>query len=223
MTMLSDTPPEHEALYDALRRAAALRDTFQPMQLLQDAQRMAGDGAVSDDPVIMAEALSALQADCVVDRGTAGPIWSLRPAVRRKVLGQGEDPAFDRAMAQGEGPVVEALRGTGAFSSDALQAALAPQVPSQTLTHLVGTLDRAGPRAPGYQALIALRSAMNTAEQRDRVAWVFRAARRTGATGVVDCDAANLNPAAHAAYLGTAGNREILLAGENHSRGCGSR
>jgi hypothetical protein len=168
MTMLSDTPPEHEALYDALRRAAALRDTFQPMQLLQDAQRMAGDGAVSDDPVIMAEALSALQADCVVDRGTAGPIWSLRPAVRRKVLGQGEDPAFDRAMAQGEGPVVEALRGTGAFSSDALQAALAPQVPSQTLTHLVGTLDRAGPRAPGYQALIALRSAMNTAEQRDR-------------------------------------------------------
>ena len=169
-------PPDHAPLHEALRRAAALRDSFRPIEVLQAVQTADGAEAPPQDVVIMAEALSALQADCIIETGPTGPVWSLRPAVRRKVLGSGagqgetlaKDAALDDALARTEGPVVEALRGTGAFAPNALQTALAEQEPSVTLSHLVGTLDRAGPRAPGYPNLIALRSALNTAEQRDR-------------------------------------------------------
>lgn len=168
MTTVSATPPDHDALYAALQRWAALRDRFHPMALMQALEAAGTEEGPTDDPVVMAEALSALQDDCVIDKGEMGPIWSLRPAVRRKVLGKIEDAPMERALAFAEGPLADALRGQGAFAPDALQAALKPQVPSATLVHLVGTLDRAGPRAPGYASLIALRSALNTAEQRER-------------------------------------------------------
>jgi hypothetical protein len=168
MTTASATPPDRGALYPALQRWAALRDSFHPMALIQSLRASGAEASASDDPVLVAEALSALQDDCIIEKGPSGPIWALRPAVRRKVLGTSGDPALDQALSQAEGPLADALRGQGAFAPEALQAALKPQVPSATLVHLVGTLDRAGSRAPGYASLIALRSALNTSEQRER-------------------------------------------------------
>ena len=168
MSATPETPSDHDALYAALQRWAALCDSFHPMALIQSLRASGAEASASDDPVLVAEALSALQDDCVIETGSTGPIWSLRPAVRRKVLGKIEDAPMERALAFAEGPLADALRGQGAFAPEALQAALLPQVPSPTLVHLVGTLDRAGPRAPGYGSLIALRSALNTAEQRER-------------------------------------------------------
>lgn len=156
-------------LHARLRIDAALRDRFRP------ADSLAGlVGGVPDDDLVVAAALSALRMDCVVDRDAQGPIWTLRPAVRRKVLGDigAEDLAGIDSMAARASPIADALAGSAGYQPAAIGRLIraaeqgrpsSAAVLARVLARRLYALERAGPQAPAHDLVTGLRGALNLA------------------------------------------------------------
>lgn len=159
--------PDLEAVRDLharLRTDAALRGGFRPAQTLA-----ALVGGLPEDDLVIAAALSALREDSTVTRDEAGQVWTLRPAVRRKVL----QTIPDSALAGHDSAVAQALTGSAGYQPDAIRRLVrytegARPPPAAVLARRLHTLERAGPKAPAHDQVVALRSALNAAEQRAR-------------------------------------------------------
>ncbi|AVO39320.1 ATP-binding protein [Pukyongiella litopenaei] len=159
---MSDPIPDLDALVADLRRHAALTGEFDPARALRE---VAGD-AFYADPLLMAEAMSALEADCMVvsakDKGNV--TWEIRPSVRRKVLAALE-PDAGSASDAGDSLIVQARSGAGAFRPDRLQQLAEERNDLSKLAQAVAVVEKAGPAAPGFDMLPRLASAANMAEQ----------------------------------------------------------
>lgn len=164
MTARQPDPGAVRALYERMRADAALRDRFRPAETLS-----ALAGGLPGDDLVIAAALSALREDSTATRDEQGPVWTLRPAVRRKVL----ETLPEAALAGRDSPVVRALTGSAGYQPDAIRrlvryAESARPPPAAVLARRLHALERAGPKAPAHDQVVALRSALNAAEQRAR-------------------------------------------------------
>ena len=164
MTARQPDPGAVRDLHARLRTDAALRGGFRPAQTLA-----ALVGGLPEDDLVIAAALSALRADSTVTRDEEGQIWTLRPAVRRKVL----QTTPDSALAAHDSAVAQALTGSAGYQPDAIRRLVryaegARPAPASVLARRLHTLERAGPKAPAHDQVVALRSALNAAEQRAR-------------------------------------------------------
>ena len=158
--------PDFEALTQAARRYAALRDVFTPDAALKEAM---GDRATSE-PILAARVLSSLRRDCTVERGASGEMWLMRSGARRKTLGEtaaGSDWAAAGAESA-DTPVQAALAGRGDYAPEALDAMIATGGEPVRLGAVAVALDRAGPSAPGFGRLVQIRSALNAARAEAR-------------------------------------------------------
>lgn len=148
-------------LLHLLRSHAAQSGPFRPA----DAVHAAGPEATSD-PLVLAEALSKLHAECSVTPGPEGDLWLYRPEMRRKMQ------TLSPPVATPEGPpdsaIAEAQAGRGDFAPRALERLIATLTEPDRLASLAVTLERAGPQAPGHALLVRLRSALNAARDRSR-------------------------------------------------------
>lgn len=166
MTKRTPDPEAVHELYTRLRTDAALRDGFHPAKALAHLP-----GGLPKDDLVIAAALSALREDSTVTRDEDGQVWTLRPAVRRKVLEQLPETALigrDSSLAQ-------ALTGSAGYQPDAIRRLVryaegTHPPPAAVLARRLHTLERAGPKAPAHDQVLALRGALNTAEQRARAA-----------------------------------------------------
>ena len=156
-----------ERLYDRARVYAALHDGFRPV----DALIWANHGTAPDDTQTIARVLSMLRPDCakLPAQHPDPPLWSMRPAARRKVLDS--DLPAQAGDLDCNTPICDALRGKGDYAPSRLDALLAEGRDPDRIAALTGTLDRAGPRAKGHTRLVALRGLLNR----------LRAERRTDA------------------------------------------
>jgi hypothetical protein len=159
--------PNAEAVLDLLTRlrtVAALHDRFQPAKVLADLL-----GGLQEDDLVIAAALSALREESTVTRDEGGQIWTLRPAMRRKVLGS----LPETALSGHDSPLAQALTGDAGYQPDAIRRIVRyaegkRPPPAAVLARRLYTLERAGPNAPAHDQVVALRSALNAAEQRAR-------------------------------------------------------
>ena len=168
MTKGAPDPKALAGLYASLQQAAALQDGFRPANLL----RAATHGSVPDDDVLVAAALSALREDCSVSRDSGGQVWTLRASVRRKVA---VDSGADAYSGSGESEIEHALAGAMGYQPKAIArlvtyASGTRPPPAAVLARRLVALERAGPKAPAYPLQVALRGALNAAEQRERAA-----------------------------------------------------
>lgn len=164
MTVRQPDPEAVRDLHARLRDDAALHDRFQPADMLAKLP-----GGLPEDDLVIAAALSALREDCTVTRDEKGQVWTLRPAVRRKVLDQLPETALKGRV----GALAEALTGSAGYQPDAIRRLVryaegARPPPAAVLARRLHTLERAGPKAPAHDQVVALRSALNAAEQRAR-------------------------------------------------------
>lgn len=159
---MSDPIPELDMLVANLRRHAALSGQFDPAKALRE---VAGE-AFYADPLLMAEAMSALEADCmVVSAKEKGNVtWEMRPSVRRKVLAALEPDEVEVSDAE-DNLIVQARSGAGAFRPDKLQQLAEQRSDLSELEQAMAVVEKAGPSAPGFDILPTLASAANMAEQ----------------------------------------------------------
>ncbi|MFG5384610.1 ATP-binding protein [Yoonia sp. R2-816] len=156
--MMQELSLQVQAMLDIARLSAALQKRFRPADLMAEVT----EGADLSDPVLMIDVLSLLREDCVVD----GDHWIMRPSPRRKVLAA-EKGRTGLGVGTTLTPVQQALEGVGDFEPDRLDALMAE--PGDTdLAALAATLDQAGPNAPAYEQLVALRAALNGQKQSRR-------------------------------------------------------
>ena len=150
--------PDHlETLSERARLYAALHDGFRPV----DAITWANGGSVPDDTQTVARALAMLRPDCgaLPAEHPDPPLWSMRPAARRKILAT--EMPDDTDDVDFSTPITDALTGKRDYAPARL-AALAEQGRDiARIAAITGTLDRAGPRAKGYKHLVALRGLLN--------------------------------------------------------------
>lgn len=162
MTKRTPDPDAVHQLHARLRVDAALREGFDPVKALAHLP-----GGLPEDDLVIAAALSALREDSSVTRDEDGQVWTLRPAVRRKVLEQlPESELIGRDSA-----LVQALTGSVGYQPDAIRRlvryAEGPRPPpAAVLARRLRMLERAGPRAPAHDQVLALRGALNSAERR---------------------------------------------------------
>lgn len=164
MTARSPDPMAVRELHIRLRNDAALRDGFHPVETLADLP-----GGLPEDDLVIAAALSALRGESTVTRDEVGQVWTLRPAVRRKVL----EALPETELTGRDTAVAHALTGRGGYQPDAIRRlvryAEGPRPPPvAVLARRLHTLERAGPKAPAHDQVAALRGALNTAEHRAR-------------------------------------------------------
>lgn len=164
MTARQPDPMAVHELHMRLRTDAALRDGFHPARTLANLP-----GGLPQDDLVIAAALSALREDSTVTRDEGGQVWTLRPAVRRKVL----DSLPDSALTGRDSALAHALIGSAGYQPDAIRRLVryaegTRPPPAAVLARRLHTLERAGPKAPAHDQVVALRSALNTAEQRAR-------------------------------------------------------
>jgi hypothetical protein len=164
-----DLQPDPAAVGDLharLRADAALRDSFRPAEMLGNIT-----GGPPKDDLVIAAALSALLGDCTVSRDAEGQSWTLRPAVRRKVL---SSMPGEQALAA-DTSVTRALSGTAGYQPQAIRRLVSYSEgdrppPAAVLARRLHTLERAGPTAPAHSLVAGLRGALNTAENSERAA-----------------------------------------------------
>lgn len=156
-----------ERLYDRARVYAALHDGFRPVEALI----WANHGTAPDDTQTIARVLSMLRPDCAKLPADPPdpPLWSMRPAARRKVLDS--DLPAKAGELDCNTPICDALQGKGDYAPARLDAVLSEGRDPDRIAAITGTLDRAGPRAKGHGRLVALRGLLNR----------LRAERRTDA------------------------------------------
>jgi hypothetical protein len=164
MTERQPDPQTVRDLHARLRVDAALRDSFRPTETLA---RLAG--GLPEDDLVIAAALSALREDCTVARDADGQIWTLRPAVRRKVL----TSLPDEQVVSGDTSVARALSGIAGYQPQAIQRLVrysekGRSPPAAVLARRLHSLERAGPNAPAHDLVAGLRGALNAAEQTER-------------------------------------------------------
>lgn len=160
---MTASDPQFQALADALRRYAATRDAFDPMAALHE---VAGE-VVLDDKILLVELLSDLRPDCTIEAGEKGDLWLMRPGPRRKLL-EVMDPeivATQKGDGDGQSALQDAVAGSGHFAPEAIDRIVATPSDPTLLNELAVTLDRAGPTAPGFGKLVAVRSVLNTLRQ----------------------------------------------------------
>ncbi len=156
--MMQELSLQVQAMLDIARLSAALQKRFRPADLMAEVTQ----GADLSDPVLIIDVLSLLREDCVVD----GDHWIMRPSPRRKVLAA-EKGRTGLGVGTTLTPVQQALEGVGDFEPGRLDALMAE--PGDTdLAALAATLDQAGPNAPAYEQLVALRAALNGQKQSRR-------------------------------------------------------
>ncbi|OAN70688.1 hypothetical protein A8B78_04340 [Jannaschia sp. EhC01] len=163
---MTGSAPEFQSFVDGLRRFAAMHDAFDPMTALRE---VAGEAAF-EDKILMVELLSELRPDCSIEAGEEGDLWLMRPAARRKVLGR-MDPETVAAKDQTvEAPSAfqAAVAGSGHFSPEAIDRLVTGPSDPTLLNEVAVTLDRAGPAAPGFGKLVAVRSVLNSLRQAQR-------------------------------------------------------
>lgn len=164
MTPRQPDPEAVRDLHARLRKDAALQNRFHPAGMLAKLR-----GALPEDDLVIAAALSELREDCTVTRDQEGQVWTLRPAVRRKILDQLPETELKGRV----GALVEALTGSVGYQPDAIRRLVryaegSRPPPAAVLARRLHTLERAGPKAPAHDQVVALRSALNAAEQRAR-------------------------------------------------------
>ncbi|WP_297768654.1 ATP-binding protein [uncultured Roseovarius sp.] len=159
--------PDLEQLFERASLYGALHDSFAPA----DAVRWANAGRMPRDIQVVARVLALLQPECA-DTSTpskAGQSWTMRPAARHHILSAEQfDNARAEIAASFDTPVADARLGRGVFAPAALQRMIGLGDIGGDLAFITGTLDRAGPDAPGADYLLALRGLLNrlTAEKR---------------------------------------------------------
>lgn len=158
--------PDLEHLYDRARLYAALHDSFVPAEAVRWA-----NGEMPRDIQVVARVLALLRSDCVdasaVMTGAEG--WTMRPAARHQMLSADRfDPARAEIVAGFDTPVADARLGRGVFAPASLDRMVRLNDVRGDLAFITGTLDRAGPDAPGADHVPALRGMLNrlTAERR---------------------------------------------------------
>ncbi len=156
--MMQELSLQVQAMLDIARLSAALQKRFRPADLMAEVTQ----GADLSDPVLMIDVLSLLREDCVVD----GDHWIMRPSPRRKVLAA-ENGRTGLGVGTTLTPVQQALEGVGDFEPARLDALMA-EPGDADLAALAATLDQAGPNAPAYEQLVALRAALNGQKQSRR-------------------------------------------------------
>lgn len=144
--------PDFQPLRDALFRAAALTEAFEPRDLL--GQVLPAEQA--GDILLRGKLLSALKVACTGE----GATWQMRPNARRAVLSQ---ISVDDALPDTQ--ISMALKGEAAFSSDGLEQMVRDPTGEETLARTVSILEQAGPSAPGFSHLLALSSKLDRTRQ----------------------------------------------------------
>lgn len=164
------TDSEYRDLARALRLRAALADSFAPGVLLAEVV----GAAWRADPLLVAELLTDLGADCLevtapagaaADNGSEAVRWLMRPGARHKVFAAAGEAGRGSLAELGKTPIGQALLGQGAYDPQALAAlaAAGDSADAVALARVVVALDRAGPTAPGHRQLVALRHRLNRA------------------------------------------------------------
>lgn len=143
---------DFQTLRDALFRAAALTEAFDPRQLL---------GAVVPqdhvgDILLRGQLLSALKDVCTKDAKQ----WQMRPNTRRAIL---SGIKMDDALPETQ--IGTALKGEAAYSADGLEQMIKEPTSEETLAKTVSILEQAGPSAPGFTHLLALSSKLDRSRQ----------------------------------------------------------
>lgn len=160
------TSSEIKSLADGLRRYAAMADAFDPVAALHEV----ADAETIADPLVLVEVLSSLRPDCTIEKGADGDRWLMRPGARRKVLAQMGSTSVLGASEAKQAPtsVKAAVAGDGSFAPDEIDRIVGEEADPVILTDMVVALERAGPNAPGFDKLVAVRSALNRVRQADR-------------------------------------------------------
>ncbi len=153
---MKSLPPQFQTLLTRTRVFAALHDNFLPAEALS----WANHGTLPKDTQTLARVLAMLRPDCAKLPADADGVarWSMRPGVRQRLLASDEIDASDEPF---DTQICDALLGRGPYAPGALDALIDAEKTSANLTQIVGTLDRAGPRAKGHDRLVALRGLMN--------------------------------------------------------------
>ena len=144
--------PDFQTLRDALFRAAALTEAFDPRELL--GAMMPQDRA--GDILLRGQLLSALKGVCTEDAKQ----WQMRPNTRRAIL---SDIKMDDALPETQ--ISTALKGVAAYSADGLEQMIKDPTSEETLAKTVSILEQAGPSAPGFTHLLALSSKLDRSRQ----------------------------------------------------------
>ncbi|WP_135503145.1 ATP-binding protein [Roseovarius aestuariivivens] len=162
--MTAAPTPERDALYKRVYLYAALHESFAPMEALS----WAAGGRLPDDLHLTSEILSLLRPHCMPDPAARPdqPTWIMRPAARHYALD--ETRIETDVVTDFDTDLADARLGRGPFAPAALDARIAAGDPAPDIAHIAGTLDRAGPHAPGADRVTALRALMNRAEAQAR-------------------------------------------------------
>jgi hypothetical protein len=159
---MTEIDPHLKSLYERAYLYAALHAQFAPA----DAVRWANGGRVPQDIQITARLMAMLRPHCADAPAKAGDAdaarqWSMRPAARHYVLS--EDKFDADLVRQFDTPIADARLGRGRYAPAALDrlVRLGDTGTQSDIATIAGTLDRAGPDAPGAPQVVALRSLLN--------------------------------------------------------------
>ncbi|MEX0364560.1 MAG: AAA family ATPase [Ruegeria sp.] len=153
--------PQNRDLLDKLRWVAAVSGTFNPVSALMEI----GGAELAETPTRMLDIVSLLRPDCTVERDDKQDLWLMRNSVRRKVLSRPSPFGVGGTYSERPTEVEQALAGTGPYAPDSIDGHIEATQEAEPLLDLIQVLDRAGPGAPGYSRVAALRGAVNRLQQ----------------------------------------------------------